>query len=109
MAHLTPPTSFRRFLNRCRAAVTAFKHADDQPRYLVVYERTGFEDDCGGNPSFSSRGHTAEGAAALFVDTTLRWTREAGGDCERARVVMVVGEIDLSRCQECSPGVSADA
>lgn len=94
-AYHSVAVSIRRFANRCRAAITAFKYAGNAPEYLVVYERTGFKGDFAGNPMFTFGGFTPEDAATDFAETTLRWTREAGGECERARVVLVVGCIKV--------------
>ena len=84
--------AFRRFANRCRAAITTFRYAGLVPQYLVVYERTGLAGDDDGHPMCHFGGYTPEDAVSQFAKIW-QWTRELGGECERPRIVMVVGNI----------------
>lgn len=82
----------RRLLNRCRAAIIAFRHCGDGYAFSVIYERTGRPEDDDGNQSHCFDVPTLERAVEKRVRTKA-FMREVGCRCNNPRVVMVLGDL----------------
>ena len=89
---ITAPALVRRFISRCRAAVTAFRHCGSGHAFSVIYERTGKPEDDDGNPSHCFDVPTVEWALEKR-DRTKAFMREVGCRCNNPRIVMILGDL----------------